>query len=476
VSLSLAEIRHVVDEAAPDLVGGRLDSAAQSGPAAVVLTFYARRSKRHLLVSADPRFSRLHLAAERPAPAPAVTPFVRSLRQALRGRTLTTLAAVGDDRIVELAFGPPDAPAGRLVAELTGRTSNVYLLGPEGRVLATLRSVRKSARDLRPGAPYEPPSPAPASRAAGADRFADHPGPISQAIERLYAAAEADEAIRSLRAALTASLRAARKRTARLLDKLRADLASAQEADHLRLCGELLKAHLGQIPARQSRVALPNLFEPGAPDLDIPLQTNLSPQENMERYFRRYKRLLAARREAETRAADAQRRLDALDRRALAVQAATTLDELQALADDTPARPQASRPRAPGPRAYLSADGLEILVGRSNAENDQLTFHLARGNDLWLHVEGYTGSHVVVRVPKGKSVPKETLLDAATLAVHHSQCRRSGGGPVAYTTCKHVTRPRGGGPGQALYTQSKTLHIDLDPARLTRLTQSPRDA
>jgi len=108
-------------------------------------------------------------------------------------------------------------------------------------------------------------------------------------------------------------------------------------------------------------------------------------------------------------------------------------------------------------------------VGRTRAENDQVTFHIGRGNDTWVHVEGYTGSHVVVRVPKGKTVPKESLLDAATLAVHFSQLRRAGGGPVAYCACKNVSKPRGAGPGSVIYAQSKTLHVTVERTRMDRL-------
>ena len=72
-------------------------------------------------------------------------------------------------------------------------------------------------------------------------------------------------------------------------------------------------------------------------------------------------------------------------------------------------------------------------------------------------------------MPLGSPVPKETLLDAATLAVHFSQLRKAGGGPVAYCACKHVVKPRGAQPGGALYSQNKLLHVDVEPARLSRL-------
>ena len=480
MSLSLTEIRTVVDELRPLLVGGRLDNATQRGPNTLVLTFYAQRAKRHLVLAVEPRFARLHLTAQRPPGTGDVPPFVRSVRQALRGRSLLSLDVVHDDRIVELVFGHPDAPAGRLVAELTGRSSNLYHIAPTGRIAATLRSTRKADRQLRPGAPYEPPQPAPATASAARNRFAntDAPddalsAPYSEAIEHHYETAETTDRIRALRTSLAARLKAARKRALRLLTNLETDAGTAQQADHLRLCGELLKLHLHDIAPRQPAITVPNVFDPHTPDVEIRLKVNQSPLQNMENYFRRYKKLVAARAQTQQRVANTRRQIDAFDRAAVAVQEAETVEQLEAIAAQLgTGGKQQPRRRAPahsGPLRFASADGLDILVGRTNAENDELATHIARGNDMWLHVEGYTGSHVVVRVPKGKTVPKESLLDAATLAVHFSQLRKAAGGPVAYCACKHVSKPRDAGPGHVLYTQNKVIHITVEPDRLARL-------
>ncbi len=474
MSLSLAEIQRVVEELRPRLVGGRLDSAAQASPSTVVLTFHAHRAKQHLLLATNPQFARVHLTGERPAGTGDVPPFARSVRQGLRGAWLREINVLGGDRVVELVFGSSEAPAGRLVAELTGRTSNLYHVGPTGRLVAALRPAGKGARDLSPGSVYVPPAARQGGTPPGADRFLDAAS-ASEAIEAHYAAAEAAERMRTLRASLAAHIRAERKRAERLLANLEGDTASQFDPERLRLHGELLKAHLRQIPARAASVSLPNLFEADAPSIEVALQPSLSPRQNMERYFHRYKRLVAARRQAAERGAAARRRLDALDASAIAVEGATRLGELEALAARLGHRVGAARAkqlpvRAQGPLRFVSADGMEILVARSARENDELTFHTARGSDLWLHVEGYTGSHVIVRVPKGKTVPLESLLDAATLAVHHSELRRAGGGPVVYCPLKCVTKPRDAGPGQVLYSQSKSLHVTVEKERLDRLT------
>lgn len=464
-----------MDEVGPLLAGGRLENVFPAGAETVVLAFYAQRQRRHLLVSVSPSFARLHLVADRPRGTRELPHFVRVVRQGLRGRRLEAVGLLGGDRVVELRFGQRGETAGSLVAELTGRSSNLYYLGPQGKLVAALRRPPRAERARRPGARYHPPEPGPEPAAATRDRFAGQAS-YSAAIERHYSEAEAQRELTSRRSALASSLKARRKRTARLVDKLRADLRGCEDIETLRLKGELLKINLHSVPPRAERVVVENVFSESGQETVIELDRRLSPRGNLERYFRRYKKLAAARERGQARLAEALARLDELDRLTLAVQAAASLDELAALASRVGYRPRGTGPRRrAGPLRFTSADGYEILVARTARENDELTFHIARGNDLWLHVEGYTGSHVVVRLPRSKSCPKETLLDAATLAVFYSQLRRSGGGPVAYCARKHVVKPRGGGPGEALYSQSKTLHVEVEEERLRRLMgEGPR--
>ena len=120
----------------------------------------------------------------------------------------------------------------------------------------------------------------------------------------------------------------------------------------------------------------------------------------------------------------------------------------------------------------MSEAGDAILVGRNNRENEGLTFGLARSHDLWLHASGTPGSHVILRLEKGAELRKESLLDAATLALHYSDLRKSGQGEVLYAYRKHVRKPRGAKPGLVTVTQDKHLYIKLDRKRLERLKHS----
>ena len=108
-------------------------------------------------------------------------------------------------------------------------------------------------------------------------------------------------------------------------------------------------------------------------------------------------------------------------------------------------------------------------MGRNAQENDQLTFGLAKNEDLWLHARGAPGSHVVVRLSKGSEPPLETLRDAATLALLYSDLKKSGKGEVVYTRRKWVKPAKGRALGAVIVTQEKTIHVRLDRTRMEAL-------
>ena len=122
-------------------------------------------------------------------------------------------------------------------------------------------------------------------------------------------------------------------------------------------------------------------------------------------------------------------------------------------------------------RRFCSADGLPIFVGRNARENDDLTFGLAKSEDLWLHARGTPGSHVIVRLEKGQEAPLESLRDAATLALLYSDLKKSGKGEVIYTKRKWVKKAKNQAPGAVMVTQEQSLYVHLDRIRLQALKQ-----
>lgn len=109
-------------------------------------------------------------------------------------------------------------------------------------------------------------------------------------------------------------------------------------------------------------------------------------------------------------------------------------------------------------RRFVSPDGFTVLVGKSAADNDLLTFELGSPRDAWLHVAADSGSHVVVRNPDGDRLPKETLRFAAGLAAGYSKARAGGRVAVHACTCADVHKPRGFAAGKVTLDRYETLH------------------
>jgi len=110
-----------------------------------------------------------------------------------------------------------------------------------------------------------------------------------------------------------------------------------------------------------------------------------------------------------------------------------------------------------------------VLVGRGASDNDELTLHVARPHDLWLHAKGQPGAHVVVRLTKGHEAPAELLVDAAHLAAHFSDARGEAVVDVTYVSRRYVRKRRGSPPGQVQVDREKVLVLRVDGARLASL-------
>ena len=111
-------------------------------------------------------------------------------------------------------------------------------------------------------------------------------------------------------------------------------------------------------------------------------------------------------------------------------------------------------------REFDAPQGYTVFVGKSSKDNDKLTFKIAKKNDLWLHVQGAQGSHVIVpALKKGVPFPRDVIVFAAQLAARHSKQKHSGIVPVIYTLCKYVWRKKGGPPGTVHIKNEKSIMV-----------------
>lgn len=488
MSLTAREIALVVEELAP-LAGARVDRVRAHAERALTLELFGPAGEVRLLLSAEPDLTRLHVTARRPSTPEAPFQFQALLRRELEGARLAGIESLPGDRVVALRFERAAGPV-RLVAELTGRHGNVFLVAEDGTIRGSAGRNLSERRQLVPGQPYVPPVLPPAtpgqapSRGAagqGEQRFTPVPGvafPLSAAIDAAYRAREEERLLAEGRRRLREPVRAAIARAGRALVKLADEAARVPVAESDRRAADLLKANLRLAKRGAREVTVTEWTEEGAREVKVALDPALTPQANLERYYRRYRRIADSAARVAARAVEVRGREAALRGLLAAIDAARPSElprlEKEARRLDAGPRPAAApRRRRAEPalpyRTFRSLAGLAILVGKGAAENDQLTVRVAKGNDVWLHARGQKGAHVVVRLEKGKAPDGDTLLDAAHLAAHFSDARGAPQVDVAYTRAKYVRKPKGAAPGAVTFSQERVLALRIQPARIGRL-------
>lgn len=436
MSLSAREVALVAAEVSQALAGRPLQKVVQPDEETVLLGLKGG----WLLLSAHAALGRLHLLPGKPPGTGEAAPaFCMRLRKQLLGGRLRAVHAVEGERACELVFD-----GGRLRLFLFGRASQLQLADEAGAPLSAIGP----ARVLHPSLP--PPRPD-----TSTSRF--QPPDLSAQIAACYAEAAARAAADREARRVQGEL----KRLDRLRANLLADRARAEAASSKRKLGDLLLAHLREVPRGASEVTLPDDFEGGAP-ITIPLDPGKSARDNAERFYKEHKRLSRA-------LAQIDARLAAVDEQRSAVASGAFVPPERGQA---PRRREAAR-QAPPYREYRSQSGVPILVGRGADRNDELTFKVGRGGDLWLHTRDVPGAHVIVPLA-GRPVDEQTLLDAATLAAHHSNARDEAQVDVGYTLRKHVRKPPKAPPGTVLTSGLKTIRVRLEPERLRRLLATLR--
>ena len=275
----------------------------------------------------------------------------------------------------------------------------------------------------------------------------------------------------NLKETLTRKLEKDCSKTEKKLQKIEEDLQKAQNADHYRRLGDLLKINYNQISPRQTTIELQDVFEPDAPTIEIKLLEGRSPKDNVTHYYQLAQK---AERGYET----LQKRHDATEaelavlKEKLAKVSACSLAELKAL--NSPAEVKSSKKEKPvkkanpdGPyKVYrcTSSDGFKIIIGRSASDNDYVTIRLANGNDGWLHVRDYPGSHAIIRAEKGREITPTAWKEAAELCAALSKAPDLAKVDVIYTYKKFVSKPRNAKAGSVLVAGGKNIVVKKDVA------------
>ena len=246
-------------------------------------------------------------------------------------------------------------------------------------------------------------------------------------------------------------------------------LQQSDQADQQRQQADLLMAHLHEWEPGMKSITLSD-FDTGKP-VTISLNPEKNAVQNAQALYKRHQKLKRARNAVEPLLKDVQEEIQYLEQVEASLNQLDTyatpkdLQTLQEIREeligqrylDAPEQRSRDVSNVSEPHRYRTPSGFELLVGRNNRQNDQLTFRTAGDYDLWFHTQEIAGSHVLMRLQAG-TVPDEADLQfAADLAAHYSQARQSDQVPVVYTEPKHVYKPKGAKPGMAIYKQERIL-------------------
>lgn len=265
------------------------------------------------------------------------------------------------------------------------------------------------------------------------------------------------------------------KRNQTKLAKREKTLKDSENAEDFRRDGELLTTFMTQVPRGANSVELLNYYEENTP-ITITLNPALTPNRNAQKYFQKYQKLKNAVKLIYDQIAEAKDEIAYLESILAQLEIAGPMDievikeELVASGYLKQKRAKKNRKHAPSkPERFIASDGTEILVGKNNLQNDQLTLKQARKSDIWLHAKNIPGSHVII---KNDQPSEETLLEAAELAAYFSKFRQSAQVPVDYVAVKHIHKPNGAKPGFVIYENQKTLFVTPEEAIIEQLRKN----
>lgn len=555
LSAVLAEVRE-------RCLGARVDKIHQPSRDTLILHLRSRDSREKLLFAVNPTAPRLHLTSASPE-NPAEPPmFCMLLRKHLLGARLTEITQLPMERAAFFTFDCTDemgdAVQKQLAAELMGRTCNLYLLAPDGRILDCLRRIgldETTRRPALPGLKYIPPEPVAKENPLEspdfaaildrpgadvlADRLMDTLGGLSPLVCReaaLFAAGDIDARVSALdredtarkladffreygahprpyyyaapdgtpkqfafcpirqygscqkaesfgalldgyytlrdrKDAMRQKSQSVRKTVQNLCTRLTRKLAiqekelqATYDRERLRQLGDILTANLHRVVKGQTVISCEDFYDEEMKMVDIPLSPILSPQQNAAKFYKDYTRMKNAEKELTHQISLGQTELEYLKSVLEELNRAQNEAELEEirreLSDGGYLRQDGGKKRVKqgklAPMRFVSTDGYPIYVGRNNRQNEELTFKLARKDDIWCHASKVHGSHVIISCG-GATPPDNTITQAAQLAAYYAETTGGRNVPVDVTPVKQVKKIPNGKPGMVIYHTYKTV-------------------
>lgn len=299
---------------------------------------------------------------------------------------------------------------------------------------------------------------------------------ISELIESFYANRDFTYRIgqktQDLRKLITQNI----ERCIRKKDIQMQTLRSIKNRDELRLKGELLTANIYSIKKGMTTVELPNYYSENQELVAIELDSNKTPSENAQKYYKAYNKAKRTFEALKDQIKSNDEEFAYLESVLTSVNNCTDEQDVKEIRRELreegyvkKVKNQKDKSKKHSvPLHFISQDGFDIYVGKNNIQNDELTLKFARPRDIWMHTKNIPGSHVII-VANGQTIPDTTLNEGAMLSAFYSKAKNSSKVPVDYTEKKNVKKPNGSKPGFVIYETNKTAYITTSEEEIKKI-------
>ena len=299
---------------------------------------------------------------------------------------------------------------------------------------------------------------------------------FSKLLDSFYSQRDRAEQQRRRSHQLFKTVRTIRDRIQRKLASQTEELRRTEDRDTVRKTAELVTANIYRIKKGDRSLECVDYYDTESPTIRIALDPLKSPQQNASALFKEYNKLKAARSHLTGLIEEGERQLDYLNSVLELLSLSETEKDISDIRRELIATgylrkqggSKADRSKAQAPWRFVTDDGFEVLAGRSNVQNDELTTKTGRRTDYWFHTQRLHGSHVILRC-NGLEPTELAIAQASAIAAYYSQGREGGKVPVDYTMLRFVRKPSGALPGKVIYTDYKTIMTEADEALVKRL-------
>lgn len=287
----------------------------------------------------------------------------------------------------------------------------------------------------------------------------------SELLDKVYTKRDKDDRLGQKSQALKKTVSSKLTKNKSKLSNLKKDLLEAENREKYRIYADLLSANFHKVEPGQKEITVENFYSENLEEIVIPLDEKISAPQNAQKFYKKYNKLKNAENYLNSQIEETKSEIDYLESVILDITMAENLDSLEDTKNELIdqgyiKRRQKLKKKKESSSDYIEyqKDGFKIYLGRNNRENDFLTHKIAKKDDMWFHVQGIPGSHVIVKTD-GEVVPESVINYAAKIAAYNSKARNSGNVEVDYTFKKFVKRHPANKPGLVNYTDFNTVLV-----------------